>query len=178
MFIAVIGGGQAGPAAAALAYEVGRLLALQGATLVCGGLLGVMEAACRGAKAAGGRTVGILPGHSAASANPYVDIPIVTGMGYARNAVVVLSAHAAIAIDGSFGTLSEIAMARGYGIPVVGLETWRIVPPEGEELPYVPAATPDEAVRLALELAAAAPPRRIPELGGAPLPERLADLDP
>ncbi len=104
--IAVIGGSDASPEEISLAEDVGRGLAKQGAVLVCGGLGGVMEAACRGSSLGGGVTVGILPGDSAKAANPYVQIPIVTGMGYARNVVVVKSAHAIIAIGGSYGTLS------------------------------------------------------------------------
>jgi len=126
-FIAVVGGSVVSPRVASLAEEVGRELARRGAAVVCGGLGGVMEAACKGAKEAGGITIGILPGDpwdKEGKPNPYVDIPIVTGMGYARNAIVVKSAQAVIAIDGSFGTLSEIAYALQAGIPVIGLETW------------------------------------------------------
>ena len=121
--IAVIGGSQPSAEEARLAEEVGRELARQGATLVCGGLGGVMEAACRGASSVGGVTIGILPGDSPEAANPYVQIPIVTGMGYARNISVVKSAQAVIAVGGSYGTLSEIAHARQGGIPVIGLNT-------------------------------------------------------
>ena len=92
-----------------MAYEVGRELARRGAVVVCGGLTGVMEAVCRGAKEAGGTTVGILPGHDPAEANPYVDIPLPTGMGYARNAIVAKAGLAVIAIEGAYGTLSEMA---------------------------------------------------------------------
>jgi len=106
LFIAVIGGSECSPEEAKMAEEVGRELALRGATIVCGGLGGVMEAACRGAHSAKGITVGILPGDDREAANPHVDIPIVTGMGYARNAIVVKSAQAVIAIAGSYGTLS------------------------------------------------------------------------
>jgi uncharacterized protein (TIGR00725 family) len=174
--IAVIGGGLVGPEDAALADAVGRELAQRGATVVCGGLGGVMEAVCRGAKAAGGRTIGVLPGHLAESANPYVDIPIVTGMGFARNVIVVLTGQAVIAIAGSFGTLSEIGLARGFGIPVVGLATWQITPRDGEDAPYLPAGSPAEAVALALEAARTAPPRRIPEQA-VPWRDRAALLD-
>ncbi|MEK7806879.1 MAG: TIGR00725 family protein [Chloroflexota bacterium] len=109
-----------------LAEAVGRELAKRGVMMVCGGLSGVMEAACRGAKSAGGVTIGILPGRSSADANRYVDIPIVTGMGYSRNVIVVHTGRAVIAIGGAFGTLSEIGHALGDGIPVVGLKTWSL----------------------------------------------------
>ena len=126
-FVAVIGASVCDAAVAAQAEEVGRLLAQAGAVLVCGGMGGVMEAACRGARSAGGLTVGILPGTDRDSGNPYVDVPIVTGMGYARNIIVVSSAQGAIAINGSYGTLSEIAYARQRGLPVVGLGSWQLV---------------------------------------------------
>ncbi len=125
-FIAVIGGGQPSPQEAQLAEEVGRELARQGASLVCGGLGGVMEAACKGASSGGGVTIGILPGDNRRAANHYVQIPIVTGIGYARNVAVVKSAQAVIAIGGSYGTLSEIGHALQSGIPVIGLNTWSL----------------------------------------------------
>ena len=111
MYIGVIGGGKCSKKEADLAEEVGRELARCGATLICGGLGGVMEAACRGSQLAGGRTVGILPGNDPRKANRYVDIPVVTGMGEARNVIIVKSVQAVIAIDGEFGTLSEIGHA-------------------------------------------------------------------
>lgn len=126
MFIAVIGGSECSSQEAKLAEEVGRELAQRGVGLICGGLSGVMEAASRGAALAGGRTLGILPGHNARDANPYIEIPIVTGMGYSRNVIVVKSAEAVIAIGGSFGTLSEIAHALQSNIPVIGLNTWSL----------------------------------------------------
>lgn len=126
MFIGVIGGGKCSHKVAKLAEEVGRGLAESGSTLICGGMGGVMEAACRGAKEAGGRTIGILPGNSVTTANPYVDIPIVTGMGEARNIIIIRSVQAVIAIDGEFGTLSEIAHALRSGTPVIGLNTWSL----------------------------------------------------
>jgi uncharacterized protein (TIGR00725 family) len=124
MIVAVIGDASCPEEVARLAEEVGRLLAQNGVTVVCGGLGGVMEAACRGAKSAGGSTVGILPGRDRRDANPYVDIPIVTGMGEARNVIVVGSGQAVIAISGGYGTLSEIAHGLKLGIPVVGLGSW------------------------------------------------------
>jgi hypothetical protein len=123
MRISVIGGGRSGEDDTEVAYRVGRLIGEREHTLVCGGRGGVMEAACRGAKEAGGRTIGILPGDSAADANVYVDVPIVTSMGNARNVLVVLNGDAAIAIDGKYGTLSEIAHALDFGRPVAGIRT-------------------------------------------------------
>ena len=149
--IGVIGSSSCPPAAREVARQVGHLIARAGAILICGGRGGVMEAAARGAKEAGGVTVGILPGNSDAEANPYIDIPIVTGLGMARNAVNVLSSQAVIAVAGAYGTLSEIALARVYGIPVIGLGTWHLTDPEGktpEDL--LGAQTPQEAVELAL----------------------------
>ena len=114
----------------------------------------VMEAACRGAKEAGGLTVGILPGSNPADANPYVDIPICTGIGYARNVVVVRSGRAAIAIAGAFGTLSEIAHALGDGIPVIGLNTWSIAQGRERGRQYNTSPTdPIDAVDKAIEAA-------------------------
>jgi hypothetical protein len=126
MLIAVVGGGQCSAEEEKLAEAVGRGLARRGVILICGGLGGVMEAACKGAKSERGTTIGILPGEDRSAANPYVDIPIVTGIGYARNLIVVKSAQAVIAIDGSYGTLSEIAHALQSGIPVIGLNTWSL----------------------------------------------------
>ncbi|MBM4431249.1 MAG: TIGR00725 family protein [Chloroflexi bacterium] len=153
MLIAVIGDGLCSAEVAALAEAVGREVAKRGAVLVCGGLGGVMEAACRGAKQAGGLTVGILPGRSRQDANPYVDVPIVTGMGEARNVLVVQSAQAVIAVHGEYGTLSEIAHALKLGIPVVGLNTWRLHQDGQERQDIVRAASPLEAVERAWALA-------------------------
>ena len=126
MIIAVIGDSSCSPEQAELAETVGEQLAQRGATVICGGLSGVMEAVCRGAKSRGGLTVGVLPGEDASMANPWVDIPIVTGVGYARNMAVVKSAQAVIAIGGGYGTLSEIAYALKSNIAVVGLNTWSL----------------------------------------------------
>jgi hypothetical protein len=124
--ISVIGGEASGAQALALAEEVGREIARRGATLVCGGRGGVMEAACRGAREKGGHTVGIMPGRGPEDSPPnqYVEFPVYTGMGFARNVIVVLSGEAVIAIDGAYGTLSEVAYALIHEIPVVGLDTW------------------------------------------------------
>jgi uncharacterized protein (TIGR00725 family) len=151
--IAVIGGGQCTKKEARLAEEVGRELARRGAVLVCGGLGGVMEAACRGAGAEGGTTIGILPGEDSHSANPHVQIPIATGLGYARNIAVVRSARAVIAVGGSYGTLSEIGYALQGGTPVIGLDTWSLSRNGKEENPIIPAKSPAEAVDRALDLA-------------------------
>ena len=151
-FIAVIGGGQPSAREARLAEEVGRELARQDAILVCGGLGGVMEAACKGAQSEGGMTIGILPGESRRAANPSVQIPIVTGMGYARNVAVVKSAQAVIAIGGSYGTLSEIGHALQSGIPVIGLNTWSLSRNGQQDNSIILAQNPTEAVNKALNL--------------------------
>jgi uncharacterized protein (TIGR00725 family) len=155
MMIGVIGGNEAPDVDLALAEEVGRELALRGNTVVCGGLGGVMEAACRGARSAGGHTIGILPTMDRRDANPHVEFPVVTGLGVARNAVVVLSSEAVIAVDGSYGTLSEIAMAMQFGIPVVALRSWTFTLPGRDEPPVVRVETAIEAVERALALGAA-----------------------
>ena len=149
-FVAVIGGGQPSSQEAKLAEEVGRQLAKQGAILVCGGLGGVMEAACRGASSEGGITIGILPGENRQVANPYVQIPIVTGIGHARNIAVVKSAQAVIAIGGSYGTLSEIGHALQSGIPVIGLNTWSLSINGQQDNSIIPAQDAVEAVDKAL----------------------------
>ena len=126
MNIAVIGGHTCSPDIAKIAEDAGKGIAQMGHTLICGGLGGVMEAACKGAKSAGGKTVGILPGHDKGEANPYVDLPIVTGLGYMRNNLVVKNAEIVIAIDGKEGTLSEIAFALQMKKPLLGINTWDI----------------------------------------------------
>jgi len=148
--IAVIGGERPTDEEAGWAEEVGRELARQGAVLVCGGLGGVMDAACRGASAEGGLTVGILPGDRPEAANPYVKIPISTGMGYARNVLVVKSARAVIAVGGSYGTLSEIAHALQNGIPAIGLKTWSLSRNGENDEGIIPADNPRDAVSKAL----------------------------
>jgi uncharacterized protein (TIGR00725 family) len=159
MLIGVIGGAQCSAEEAELAEAVGRELAGRGATLVCGGLGGVMEAACRGAKSAGGTTVGVLPGEDRNTANPYVDIPIVTGMGSARNVIVVRSSHAVIAVDGSYGTLSEIAFALNGRIPVIGLNTWSFSQDQEADDSIIRAEGAGDAVNKALAAAEAAQKR-------------------
>jgi len=151
-FIAVIGGGDCSPQVAEMAEEVGREIARHGAILVCGGLGGVMSAACKGASSEGGTTIGILPGESRQAANPYVQIPIVTGIGYARNVAVVKSAQAVIAIDGSYGTLTEIGHALQSGIPVIGLNTWSLSIDGQPDNSIILAKNPKEAVNKAIAL--------------------------
>ena len=125
----MVGAGAAGTAESEAAEHIGRQLGQAGAVVVCGGLGGVMAAACRGAKAAGATTVGILPGDDRRAANEWVDVAVATGMGEARNALVVRMADAVVAVGGEFGTLSEIALALKLGKPVVGLGTWAVAPP-------------------------------------------------
>ena len=123
--IGLLGAGSCSEEVYKVAYTVGKELAEREAVLVCGGLGGVMEAASKGAYEAGGVTVGILPGESETDANPYITLAIPTGLGHARNVLVVRAAHVAIAVSGGYGTLSEIALALKMGKGVVGLHTWR-----------------------------------------------------
>ena len=149
--IAVIGGSSATPKEAALAEGVGRALAQAGAVLICGGRGGVMEAACRGAREAGGLTIGVLPGGDRREANQYVDIAIATGIGYARNAIITRTADGVIAVGGSYGTLSELGLALGYDKPLVGLKTWEMARAGHAEVPIVRAETPEDAVEMILK---------------------------
>jgi uncharacterized protein (TIGR00725 family) len=155
MIISVIGGDDATASACQQAEEVGRELGQRGVTLCCGGHGGIMEAACRGARSAGGHTIGILPGHDASESPPnaWVEFPVFTGIGYARNSAVVLSGDAVIAIDGAYGTLSEIAFALIHGVPLVGLDTWDFAYHGHDHDKIIRAANPQEAVEKALELA-------------------------
>jgi uncharacterized protein (TIGR00725 family) len=150
LLISVIGASEPSPRVEALAEMVGAELAKRGMTVVCGGLGGVMAAACRGAKSAGGATVGILPGDSPSDANPWVDIPICTGLSYARNVIVVKSGRAVIAVGGAYGTLSEIGHALGEGIPVVALETWELARNGTTDGSMIPADGPADAVEKAI----------------------------
>ena len=152
--IAVIGPARCAPDSepARLAQEVGKLLAEAGVTLVCGGMSGAMEAACRGAREAGGGAIGIVPGHEVGEANPFCTHVVATGIGHARNLAVVSSGGAVIAIGGEWGTLSEIGFARAIGRPVIALRSWTL---SGQEqmvdAPGVALAeSPGEAVDLAL----------------------------
>jgi uncharacterized protein (TIGR00725 family) len=154
--IAVVGGADAEPDVLACAETVGAALASAGVAVVCGGLGGVMAAACRGAKSAGGVTVGILPGSDLSEANAWVDVIIASGLGEARNALVVGSADAVIAIGGAYGTLSEIALALRAGIPVVGLRTWSLTHPDGRvDLGVVVTSNPSDAAATVCALARA-----------------------
>ena len=146
--ISVIGASRCDDDTAALAEAVGRELASRGATVVCGGLSGIMTAVCKGAKEAGGTTIGILPGEDPNDANPWVDIPIVTGIGHARNAIVVKTGLAVLAIDGAFGTLSEIGHALGQADPltVVGLRTWELSQNGEPDTSVIVASDPLDAV--------------------------------
>jgi uncharacterized protein (TIGR00725 family) len=153
LHIGVVGEQDARPEMRRLAEAVGREVARRGGVLVCGGLGGVMEAASRGAAEAGGLVVGILPGTRAEDANPYVTVPVVTGLGEARNVIVVRSSDALVAVGGGYGTLSEVAYALKLGVPVVGLGTWELSRPGLEADPIVRAQDPAGAVALAWEMA-------------------------
>lgn len=144
VIIAVCGGHKCNKEVEQLAHKIGENIAKVGAILVCGGLGGVMQAVCQGAKQAGGLTIGILPSEDKNSANPHVDIPIPTGFGYTRNTLVVGAADVIIALPGEYGTLSEIAFALNAKKPVIGLQTWNI---KG----VISARDADEAVELAMK---------------------------
>ena len=137
--IAVIGGRRVKRGLLTVAEEVGRLIAERGAVLMCGGLGGIMEAAAKGAKHAGGLTLGILPQDDKESANPYIDVPVATGLGIGRNVIIARTADAVVAIGGQYGTLSEIAFSLQLKKTVVGIQTWDI---DG----VLMAETPEEAV--------------------------------
>ena len=144
--IGLIGGGVCTPDIEEAAERVGRGIAERGGILICGGLGGVMEAGCKGAKKAGGMTIGILPGMNQKDANKYVDIPIPTGVGYARNIIIVNTSDSVIAVNGKFGTLSEIAFCLQFGVPVIGLFSWEIDPS------IIIASTPEQAVDIAFSI--------------------------
>jgi uncharacterized protein (TIGR00725 family) len=150
--IGVMGPGDATKAELDAAREVGRLIAGRGGIVVCGGLGGVMEAVSRGAAEAGGVVVGILPGFSADDANPFVTIPIVTGMSHARNIINVWTSDAVIAVGGAFGTLSEIALALKIGRPVVALGSWELDKIGCDSRLFHVVETPAEAVETAFGL--------------------------
>ena len=139
-YVAVVGPGDASPAELESAELIGRGIAQGGDVLVCGGLGGVMAAACRGAVSAGGMTVGILPGSDRSAGNEWLTVAIPTGLGELRNGLVVRAADAVIAVGGAYGTLSEVALALKTGVPVIGLRTWEI---EGIEV----VDSPERAVR-------------------------------
>lgn len=145
--IGVIGSSRPSPEGARLAEAVGQLLGRAGAIVICGGLGGIMEAAARGASAAGALTVGLLPGAQAGDANPYIALPLPTGLSYARNVLIVRASQALIAIEGGYGTLSEIAFALQLGVPVIGLHTAH------QDHKIRRAGSAEEAVSLALAAA-------------------------
>ena len=149
--VGVIGGSKPDPDHQRLAEEVGAEIAKRGAAVVCGGLTGVMESVCKGARSQGGLTIGIIPSNFKEDANPYVQIPIVTGMGMGRNVMLVMTADVLIAIGGEFGTLSEIAHALNIGKTVIGLRTWKLENAHPKPIPnLIETDSPKKAVDLAL----------------------------
>jgi uncharacterized protein (TIGR00725 family) len=146
-YISVVGPSDAPPDVLRIAEEVGACVARAGAILVTGGGSGAMEAACRGARAAGGVTLGLLPGSSRSDGNAFLDVSVPTGMGEMRNVLVVRSADGIVAVGGAFGTLSEIALAFKLGKPIVGIGTWT-ASIGGETAPMLTAATAEQAVGL------------------------------
>ena len=151
IIIAVIGTRKPSPEESSLAEEVGRELAKNGITLICGGLGGVMEDAYRGARAEGGLTIGVIPGDDPKSANPYVQIPIVTGIGYARNVIIVKIAQAIIAVGGGYGTLTELGYALDSKKPVIGLKTWKFSRNNQTDKSIIRVNSAKEAVSKALK---------------------------
>ncbi|WP_169943912.1 TIGR00725 family protein [Microbispora sp. H11081] len=157
--VAVCGPGECTPQEAETARAVGRLLAEHGAVVLCGGYGGVMAAAAAGAREGGGVAVGVLSGRDRSGASQDLTVALPTGMGEARNALIVRAADAVVVVGGSWGTLSELALARRGGTPVITLGGWRVLDAEGRPVPGpVAAAGPDEAVRLALAAARGAGP--------------------
>lgn len=144
VFIGIIGAGDCSEDVYKLAEQVGERVAKAGAVLICGGLGGVMEAASKGAKKRGGTTIGILPGIDKDHANPYVDFPIVTGLGEGRNLLVVRNSDVVIALPGKYGTLSEIGFCLALGKTIIGISTWDV----SEAI--IKAKNPEEAVKIAL----------------------------
>jgi hypothetical protein len=155
MMISVVGGDSALPETLTAAEALGRELARRGCTIVCGGRGGVMEAVCRGARSEGGHTIGILPSTDATEANRYVEFPVPTGLGYARNVIVVLCGEAVVAVDGAYGTLSEIAHALAHGKPVIGLHTWRFSNESSDDRAIIRATDPSDAAEKAVTAARA-----------------------
>lgn len=151
-YVAVVGAADAGAELERVAEEVGRGLAQSGAILLCGGLTGVMQAACRGSRTAGGTSVGILPGGDRRAANEFVDVALATGMGEMRNALIVRAADVVVALGGEYGTLSEIAFALKIGRPVVGYDTWDLSRGTADD-GIVRVGSADDAVTAALRLA-------------------------
>ena len=164
-YVAVCGPGIARPHESAWAEEIGRLLAEARAVVVCGGISGVMDDVARGAAAAGGTVVGILPGPDRAGASRHLSVSVPTGMGETRNALVARAADVVIAVAGEWGTLSEIALALKMGRPVVGLHTWELAKKGRPTEAIVRASTPEEAVARALDLARRGSPGDVPPQG-------------
>lgn len=150
MYIAVIGGQQATEQEERFAYDIGKGIAEAGSYVICGGLGGIMQAACRGAREAGGTTIGVLPGPFRSDANPFVDIVIATDMGQARNAIIIRTADSVIAVGGEYGTLTEIGMALKMGKRVVALESWRIERAGRFDERIIYAESPEDAIRQSL----------------------------
>lgn len=150
--ISVIGASVASEGELSIARELGREIARAGATLICGGLTGVMEAAAKGAREEGGLTIGILPGEDPSSANPYIDVPIVTGLNFARNVIVAYSGDAVIAVGGKLGTLTEIAFALMKDKPVIGIGTWDLEEGRLESHKIVLTSNAEEAIKKAFEI--------------------------
>jgi uncharacterized protein (TIGR00725 family) len=153
-YVAVVGPSDPEPDCYELAIEVGRLIAERGGTVVCGGLGGVMEAAALGASGAGGRVLGLLPGRDRADANPYLTVAVATGLGELRNGVVIRTSDAVVAVGGSWGTLSEVALARRLDLPVFSLRGWAVVDHLGVVVDGpVTVSTAAEAVDAAMQAA-------------------------
>ena len=157
-YVGVAGASQAEPPLLDQAELLGRRLAEGGAVVVCGGGPGVMEAVCRGARSAGGTTVGLLPGTDRGEGNPYLTVSVPTGMGQGRNLLLVRSSDALVAVGGGFGTLSEIALALRTGTPVIGFATWSLHIDDRPVSAFPVTGDADTAARLALEAAGSRPP--------------------
>jgi uncharacterized protein (TIGR00725 family) len=152
VYVGVVGSGDLDGSNDAAAEQIGREVAEAGGVLVCGGLGGVMEAACRGASVAGGLTIGLLPGSDRHSANRWVKVVIPTGLGELRNGLIVRACDVLIAVGGEYGTLSEVAFALKLGLPVVGVSTWNLTRPDGTLEQGVRLSSTEGAVGLALKL--------------------------
>lgn len=151
MYIAVVGSGEPDPKNEKIAYELGGLIAKQGATLICGGLGGVMNAAARGTHDAGGTSIGILPSLDRQSSSKYLTFSLPTGLGEARNTIIAKSADVVIAVGGEFGTLSEVAFALKAGRPVIGINTWHLFKEGKENTSIARAKDAEEAITMAIK---------------------------
>jgi uncharacterized protein (TIGR00725 family) len=152
IYIAVVGGADCTGEEYDLAYSVGQEVARKNAVVICGGGSGVMEAVSKGTTKAGGSAIGILPGEKADQGNVYLTFVIATGMGEARNAIIVRTADAVIAVGGEYGTLSEIALALKMGKPVIGLKSWHLKPPHKPDISITAAESAEAAVEKAFSL--------------------------